>query len=66
MDGAADPSGSLSKTIWRRFSMDIATGRYRISECLLSSTAANSSIYISVVLAKRDQMLGFWATIEFS
>ena len=45
LDGAADPSGSLSKIIWQRFSMYVATSRYRISECLLSSTAANSSIY---------------------
>ena len=40
------------------------TRKYEMSERFLSSTAA-IDLYVSVTLAKRDQMLGLWATTEF-
>ena len=44
LDGDIDTLESLSKIISGRFSMDVAFGTYKISECLLSSISRNSSI----------------------
>ena len=64
--GTRGSYGSLSESIhnfWQ-FSRDVMTRKYEMSERLLSSTAA-TDLYVSVTLAKRDQMLGSWATTEF-
>ena len=64
--GVTDPSGNLSKFIWWIFSMNAATGRYKISKCPLLSIAANVSIYFCNSCQKGSDAgfcewpLGFW------
>ena len=55
LDGAMDPSESLSIITRQIFSMHVLTGRYKISECLplSSSTAGNSSKYFYTSCQKR-------------
>ena len=51
--------------LFDRFSMDVATGRCRISECILSSTAANSAIYFSSSCQKGSNTGFFGRPLSF-